>query len=124
MVAFARDDAGLHLTAVDVGQTQIALLSSNASSAIGSKVDTDDGVYFTVEHGDTDELWKTDGTREGTMLVLDVPSLASPLATIDGNVVFLSLNGNTTEIWRTDGSETGTIHEPIVRSEHTGSSII
>lgn len=60
------------------------------------------------------ELWKTDGTPAGTVLVRDlVPgpghSYATPLAAVGSTLFFLaSENGVNQALWKTDGSAAGT----------------
>ncbi|MBL9115413.1 MAG: hypothetical protein JNJ83_10445 [Verrucomicrobiaceae bacterium] len=61
------------------------------------------------------ELWKTDGTEAGTVLVKDIRSgsqSSSPrfLATIGSTLYFSANDGNTgAELWKTDGTEAGTV---------------
>jgi ELWxxDGT repeat protein len=74
-----------------------------------------DLVYFTAgdeEHGN--ELWRTDGTIEGTRLVSDIvlgPISSDPgnLATVGERLYFTASNGDgapNDEIWTTDGTGT------------------
>lgn len=71
-------------------------------------------VLFRGSQPSTDtELWKTDGTDQGTVLVKDINPFGSsmPYSFIRvGDVVFFEANdgvhGN--ELWRTDGTESGT----------------
>jgi ELWxxDGT repeat protein len=74
--------------------------------------------YFTAHDGVTGvELWKTDGTTAGTVLVKDIrPGLASGVgytnfgATADGTVFFEADDGvSGWELWRTDGTAAGTV---------------
>ena len=62
------------------------------------------------------ELWKSDGTETGTILVKDIKngsgSSNSILEGIDlnGTLIFSASDGiNGTELWKSDGTETGTI---------------
>lgn len=71
--------------------------------------------YFTANDGvNGTELWKTDGTTAGTMLVKDInPGTASSspyyLTNLNGILVFAANNGvNGAELWRSDGTEAGT----------------
>jgi ELWxxDGT repeat protein len=74
-----------------------------------------DRVFFTardVEHGR--ELWVTDGTQAGTMLLRDIaPGFAnsevSELTAHDGNVYFHAFDGAKASIWRSDGTPEGTV---------------
>jgi ELWxxDGT repeat protein len=76
-------------------------------------------LYFSADDGVRGyELWKTDGTETGTLLVKDIhlgpastfsmPSTGAPIGT-DGTLLFSA--GDIThgvELWRTDGTEEGT----------------
>lgn len=80
---------------------------------------------FSADAGDGNgtELWKSDGTSEGTILVKDInPGPASSglsgsfnqnrghFAELQGNVYFGANDGaHGFELWRSDGTETGTI---------------
>lgn len=83
------------------------------SSATGF-VDVNGTTYFrarTPQHGW--ELWKTDGTEAGTVLVRDIrsgPSNSLPMdLTPYGNFLFFTVDrGFGRELWRTDGSSSGT----------------
>lgn len=61
------------------------------------------------------ELWVTDGTTEGTHLVLDIrpgpdSSTPSSLMVFDNELYFAANDGtNGEELWKTDGSASGTI---------------
>jgi ELWxxDGT repeat protein len=68
---------------------------------------------YDVAHGQ--ELWRSDGTPEGTGLLRDLapgPDGSSPLpvAEIDGVLLFVASDGlHGREIWRSDGTSEGTI---------------
>ena len=73
-------------------------------------------VYFSASdatHGD--ELWKSDGTSSGTVLVSDIdPGTVSSHPrnlTVVGNTVFFAANDGThgIELWKTDGTTAGTV---------------
>ena len=80
-----------------------------------------DTLFFAASAPSTGrELWKTDGTREGTVQVADiVPGPASSLgprwlpglsALVDGILYFTAEEPATgTELWKTDGTEVGTV---------------
>lgn len=98
-----------------------------ASSDPGLAVVLDGYAYFAandVTHGV--ELWRSDGTAEGTRLVADLNPIGSSnptsLAVFDGRVYFAAttpLQG--TELWSTDGTAAGTaIVKDVVAG--TGSS--
>lgn len=71
--------------------------------------------YFAANDGiHGEELWKTDGTPEGTFIVHEVgagvkSSYPSNLTTLNGKLYFKAYSGvYDIELWRTDGSESGT----------------
>lgn len=72
-------------------------------------------VLFSANDGVTDhELWKTDGTQEGTVLVKDInpsggssPSASVPLNGFNYFAANDGVNGN--ELWKTDGTPEGTV---------------
>ncbi|REE00170.1 ELWxxDGT repeat protein [Marinoscillum furvescens] len=74
------------------------------------------GKYYFTAHNDAtgDELWVTDGTREGTKMVKDInpgaaSSLPANLVGVGGSVYFTATTeAEGTELWVTDGTEAGT----------------
>ncbi len=78
----------------------------------------DDGVYGR-------ELWKTDGTVQGTVLVKDIrpglePSNPSNLTDVNGTLFFTADDGtNGVELWRSDGTTAGTV---LVKDLQAGST--
>jgi ELWxxDGT repeat protein len=60
------------------------------------------------------ELWKTDGTLEGTVLVSDIEEGAAGsfpdfLTDVDGTLFFIASTTETgVELWATDGTDAGT----------------
>jgi ELWxxDGT repeat protein len=66
------------------------------------------------------ELWKSDGTADGTLLVKDIVpgpggSSAVPHASVGGFVLFIALEPATgRELWRSDGTDAGTMVQEIV----------
>lgn len=60
------------------------------------------------------ELWKTDGTTAGTMLVRDInPGSANSnpigLTALNGKLLFQATAANGRELWQSDGTATGTL---------------
>jgi len=60
------------------------------------------------------ELWKSDGTAAGTVLVKDIRSSASSnpqnLVNVNGTIFFSANRGDTGyELWKSDGTDVGTI---------------
>jgi ELWxxDGT repeat protein len=70
-----------------------------------------DELFFTVTRGRTDELWKTDGTTEGTVIVASAAASAfgDSMAAVGDVLYFTSFDEATgRELWRTDGTTRGT----------------
>lgn len=88
------------------------------------------GLVFSSSMGDTgDELWYTDGTREGTFLLRDIvpgPGSSVPLDfTTAGGLLFFTATEpqKGREVWRTDGTAAGTIMiRDIMRGRGTSRS--
>src|SRR5262249_56380828 len=87
-------------------------LSSNPSQivAVGSTT------YFTADDGVNGvELWKSDGTAAGTVLVKDInpgsaSSNPSSLTNVNGTLFFTASDGSTgVELWKSDGTAAGTV---------------
>ncbi len=73
-------------------------------------------LYFSANDGTTStELWKSDGSSAGTVLVRDIrpgASGAGPvfLTNVNGTLYFSANDGTTsTELWKSDGSSAGTV---------------
>jgi ELWxxDGT repeat protein len=60
------------------------------------------------------ELWKSDGTIDGTILVKDInpgtgSSMPHALADLNGVLYFAAGDADGTELWKSDGTEAGTV---------------
>ncbi len=71
-------------------------------------------LYFAADDGTTGvELWKSDGTSSGTMLVKDLNSSFDTdpvgLTVFDGNLYFGETGGVANRLWKSDGTSTGTV---------------
>lgn len=94
----------------------------NPGAASSNPAGGDDGftvvgttLYFTAEDGTNGrELWKTDGTLAGTMMVKDLNAIAIAFPYISGstvpNILFFTVTtpANGLELWRSDGTSGGT----------------
>jgi ELWxxDGT repeat protein len=85
-------------------------------------------IFFTSSFSSSHELWKTDGTPEGTVLVKDIWSgsvYTAPrnLTNVDG-VLYFSAGDvtNGIELWKSDGTPEGTVQVKDIHSGPNGSS--
>jgi ELWxxDGT repeat protein len=101
------------------GQTFLLLKDINSGSGDSdpdaAPVVMNDIVYFVADNGiNGDELWKSDGTTAGTVMVKDIyPGLQASfpqlLTVMNGFVYFRANNGaHGVELWRSDGTAAGT----------------
>ncbi len=73
------------------------------------------------------ELWKTDGTSAGTVLIRDIRPGAtganpSSLTNVNGTLYFRADDGaNGTELWKSDGTSAGTV---LVRDIRPGAAVL
>ena len=104
------------------GTEMLVDLRSGASGADGSSspvgITAVGSRFFFSARGDGPadrELWRSDGTAAGTVLVKDispVPGGSSPSDLLDasGTLFFIADDGSTgRELWKSDGTETGTV---------------
>lgn len=83
--------------------------------SLGPLQDLNGSVVFAADDGASGvELWKSDGTLSGTVLIRDINPGANSswpeLLTIVGDqIFFVSTNDKGKELWRTDGTSGGTI---------------
>lgn len=73
-------------------------------------------LYFRPEH-DTSELWRTDGTPDGTILLHDFGDSGSGAYTdVNGRLYFESSNDGHSQLWTSDGTPEGTIPVNLVNA--------
>ena len=70
-------------------------------------------LYFGANNGDNgQELWKSDGTKDGTVMVKDINPIGSsyPRKIIAvGHTLYFTIDGvSGKELWKSDGTEDGT----------------
>jgi ELWxxDGT repeat protein len=99
-----------------VGTNSAELVMANVSRTDPTKSIYINGtLYFygwDSAHGN--ELWKSDGTSAGTVMVKDInpgtgASAISNLTNLNGVLYFIASNGTDTLLWTSNGSEAGTV---------------
>lgn len=86
-------------------------------------------IYFRGDDGETGrELWKSDGTRSGTLLVKEInpgPASSAPanFVYLDGLLYFSADDGKSgRELWRSDGTAAGTLRVKDINPGRKGSA--
>jgi len=85
------------------------------NSNLENLTDVNGVLFFTANDGVSGtELWKSDGTSTGTVLVKDINenmgSNPEELTNVNGLLFFSATNGtNGRELWKSDGTEPGTV---------------
>ncbi len=93
---------------------------SSIKTIYGGKeaIEYNDVLYFTAEDSGNGELWKSDGTTNGTVRVKDIHptyySYPTQFTLFQNKIFFLADDGSHGsnrfyELWQTDGTETGTV---------------
>tara|TARA_B110000902_G_scaffold13064_1_gene15786 strand:+ start:70 stop:660 length:591 start_codon:yes stop_codon:yes gene_type:complete len=113
------------------GLKMVKDINSGSSSGISPFGNTDftavgNTLYFTADDGTNgEELWKSDGTASGTVMVQDINSGSSSSSpyylTAVGNTLYFQANDGTNgnELWKSDGTSSGTV---MVKDIVSGSS--
>ncbi len=94
--------------------------------------DVNGTLFFTADDGEHgSELWKSDGTAAGTVMVKDInPSIGAygarssypwSLTNVDGVLYFTASDGqNGNELWKSDGTASGTVMVYDINTTATG----
>ena len=97
-----------------------------ASPGVAYLADVNGTLFFNANDGTNGtELWKSDGTFAGTVIVKDInPGAGSSnlavLTNVNGTLFFMANNGtNGYELWKSDGTAAGTM---MVKDIYPGSS--
>jgi ELWxxDGT repeat protein len=99
------------------------------ASEISNLTDFNGTLYFAANDGvNGTELWKSDGTQAGTVMVKNINAIAGnsslprSLTAVGDTLYFVASDGgNNFELWKTDGTEAGTVQVVDLRPG-TGSS--
>ncbi len=101
--------------------------TETASSSPTELTNVNGVMYFAADDGTQGrELWKSDGTVEGTELVRDIFPLASSdpsnLTNVNGTLYFTAVSfGTGNELWKSDGTSAGTVLVSDLRAGLAGS---
>lgn len=104
--AQAQTDGGVSLV--------VDLSPGTRSSSPGNFASVGDTLFFAADNGFGRELWKSNGTAEGTVRVTvgtlqrSPPSLAERAITATGDAIYFFTEAPT-ELWRSDGTARGTV---------------
>lgn len=86
------------------------------SSVPDSLIEFNSEVFFVANDGNSgSELWKSDGTTEGTVRVADINpgpggSLPEDLTVVGNELFFTAIDGDDEiDLWKSDGTEAGTV---------------
>lgn len=117
---------GTELGTVMVKDINVGSWGAIPSSSLGDPINVicsfNEGAFFVANNGNSgvgSELWKTDGTEAGTVLVKDIrlgamSSDIQELTEVNGILFFSATDGNAApyhgqELWKSDGTEAGTV---------------
>jgi ELWxxDGT repeat protein len=105
-------------------------INASGSSFPDDLTNVNGTLFFTAQDGvNGEELWKSDGTANGTVLVKDIfsgssESIPDLLINVSGTLFFTADDGvNGRELWKSDGTTNGTVMVKDIRSGASGSNI-
>jgi ELWxxDGT repeat protein len=111
----------LHLEVLDNRQLFTVapqLIADFPAANFGEFTSVSQGVFFTVNRAD---LWKSDGTKAGTMRVADLQFLRYP-TDVNGTLFFTTSDASGgVELWKSDGTPLGTRRVKDIRTGNDGS---
>lgn len=114
----------------DINTAPINADPFNYNSDPGNLTDFKNQMFFTATSGEFGrELWKTNGTEAGTVMVKDISagsesSNPGNLTVVGNTLYFTASNGpNGTELWKTDGTAAGTVMVKDILNGLNSSSI-
>ncbi|MCP4711410.1 MAG: hypothetical protein GY869_22550, partial [Planctomycetes bacterium] len=103
--------------------------TDDSGSYPGNIVEIGGAIFFTADDGvNGEELWKSDGSAAGTVMVKDIYSGSDGsdpryLTNVNGSLFFSTDDGsNGRELWQSDGSAAGTVMVKDINSGGGGSS--
>ena len=91
--------------------------------------DVNGTLFFTANDGNGAELWKSDGTAAGTVMVADINpgsggSYPAQLTDVNGTLYFAANDGTDgTELWKSDGTAAGTVMVADINPGSGGSDL-
>ena len=101
-------------TAIQVADIYVGSAASGPSSSPANLTNANGTLYFTATDGKNGvELWKSDGTDAGTVLVKDIraglrSSNPTELTAVGELLYFTATDGTGPRLWRSDGTKLGT----------------
>jgi len=110
----------------DIYPGSTGVYANSSAPRFGAALDSTTGLLNATDGTNGSELWTTDGTAVGTVLVKDIRSGVSgsdPLLLINvGGSIFFTANDGTNggELWKSDGSTGGTVLVKDVRPGASG----
>jgi ELWxxDGT repeat protein len=109
-----KDEGVLNPTLWRSDGTEAGTYSLDVPAFASTFTDVDGTLFFvsgTLSPRTREALFKTDGTREGTVLVKSFPlySRSLYLAALDGRLYFAHTEQTRSDLWTSDGTEAGTV---------------